>query len=64
MKITNDMKNAIIGIPLIFTILAFIIFLASNYGPGAFFLIVFITILGYVGVLLGSFVRHKFNIWR
>ncbi|AFU63791.1 hypothetical protein [Salmonella phage SSE121] len=64
MKITNNMKNAIIGIPLIFTILAFIIFLASNYGPGALFMVMLLAILSYAGMLLGSVIRYKFKLWR
>lgn len=65
MKISGDMKDFLIGLPVALVIAAIVIWLIATLGPApAIIVIVGLVILGCLGAVIGEFIRDKFGVWK
>lgn len=64
MKMSNGMKDFVVGFPITLVLGAVILWLISTLGPAAIFLIVGLVFLGFVGILIGNFLRDNLRIWK
>lgn len=64
MKISSNMKNFLIGFPVVMFVLVTLGFLISNFGPGSLLILGFLAFFGMIGTIVGEAIRDKFRIWK
>ncbi len=64
MRMSDGMKDFVVGFPIALFLGAVIVWLVSTLGPAAIFLIVGLVISGFVGILIGNFLRDNLRIWK
>lgn len=64
MKISSDMKNFLIGFPVVIFVLVTLGFLISTFGPGSLLILGFLAFFGMIGTIVGEAIRDKFRIWK
>lgn len=64
MKISGNMKDFLIGFPVVLFVAVVVIWLIANLGPAAIILIIGLVILGCLGAVVGEFIRDHFRIWK
>ncbi|AFC21277.1 hypothetical protein GAP31_097 [Cronobacter phage vB_CsaM_GAP31] len=64
MRVSNDMKDFLVGFPVVLFCAVAIIWLISKLGPAALAVVGLLVILGFVGVIVGSVIRENFRIWK
>ena len=64
MRISNDMKDFLVGFPVALFCAVIILWLVAKLGPAALLLVGLLVILGFVGAMVGSVIRENFRIWK
>lgn len=64
MKISSNMKNFLVGFPVVIFVLVTLGFLISTFGPGSLLILGFLAFFGMIGVVVGDFIRDKFGVWK
>jgi len=64
MKVSGDMKDFLVGFPVVLFVAVAVIWLITNLGAAAIILIIGLVILGCLGAAVGEFLRDKFRIWK
>ena len=64
MKISDQMKDFIVGFPVVVFFVASLILLLAKLGPSGLILIGGLVILGFMGASVGAYIRENFRIWK
>lgn len=64
MKLSSDMKDVIIGVPVVVFVIVTLFFLVNTFGAGSLLILFLLFVLGVIGSLVGEAIRGKFRIWK
>lgn len=64
MRISSNMKDFLVGFPIVLVIAGIVIWLIANLGPAAIIVVILLIILGCLGAVVGEFIRDHFTIWK
>lgn len=64
MKISSNMKDFLIGFPIVLFVAVVVIWLCVKLGPPALILIFGLVMLGFIGAGVGEYLRNSFRIWK
>lgn len=64
MKLSSDMKDVIIGVPVVVFVIVTLFFLVNTFGAGSLLILFLLFVLGAIGSLVGEAIRDKFRVWK
>lgn len=64
MRLSSDMKDVIIGVPVVVFVIVTLFFLVNTFGAGSLLILFLLFVLGVIGSLVGEAIRDKFRIWK
>lgn len=64
MKISSDMKDVIIGFPVVVFVIVTLFFLVNTFGAASLLILFVLGVLVCIGSLVGEAIRDKFKVWK